>query len=76
MAVSVGTSEDPFVLRVENLTKRYGSLVALRDVSLAVRRGAIHGLLGENGAGKARWCRSFPGSGNPPAEPSASMASP
>lgn len=53
MAVSVGTSEDPFVLRVENLTKRYGSLVALRDVSLAVRRGAIHGLLGENGAGKS-----------------------
>ena len=52
-AVDARTSQDPFILRVENLSKRYGSLVALRDVSLAVRRGTIHGLLGENGAGKS-----------------------
>ncbi|PDQ23092.1 sugar ABC transporter ATP-binding protein [Mesorhizobium sanjuanii] len=46
-------SEDPFIFRVENLTKRYGSTLALRDVSLGIRRGTIHGLLGENGAGKS-----------------------
>ena len=44
--------QDPFILRVENLTKRYGATLALRDVSLSIRRGTIHGLLGENGAGK------------------------
>lgn len=43
---------DPYILRVENLGKRYGPTIALRDVSLGIRRGTIHGLLGENGAGK------------------------
>jgi simple sugar transport system ATP-binding protein len=43
---------DPFILRVENLSKNYGSTLALRAVSLGIRRGSIHGLLGENGAGK------------------------
>ncbi len=46
-------AEDPFILRVENLSKRYGPVVALREVSLGIRRGIIHGLLGENGAGKS-----------------------
>ena len=46
------TGEDPFILRVEKLSKHYGSTLALRDVSLGIRRGTIHGLLGENGAGK------------------------
>jgi simple sugar transport system ATP-binding protein len=44
---------DDYVLRVENLGKAYGGAIALRDVSLAIRRGTIHGLLGENGAGKS-----------------------
>ena len=41
------------LLRTEALGKRYGALVALDDVSFSVRRGTIHGLLGENGAGKS-----------------------
>ncbi|MXQ13310.1 sugar ABC transporter ATP-binding protein [Microvirga makkahensis] len=41
------------VLRVENIRKTYGSLVALRNVTIDIRRGTIHGLLGENGAGKS-----------------------
>ncbi len=45
--------DDAVLLRTERLGKRYGSLVALDDVSVSVRRGAIHGLLGENGAGKS-----------------------
>jgi ABC-2 type transport system ATP-binding protein len=36
----------------ENLTKRFGSFTAVRDVSLQVRYGEIYGLLGANGAGK------------------------
>lgn len=35
------------------LTKRFGSFTALGDVSLSVRPGTVHALLGENGAGKS-----------------------
>jgi simple sugar transport system ATP-binding protein len=41
------------VLRVENLAKRFGPVVALRDVSLHLRKGEVLGLLGDNGAGKS-----------------------
>ena len=41
------------VIRIENLTKCYGSLTALDSVNLTVGRGQIVGLLGPNGAGKS-----------------------
>jgi simple sugar transport system ATP-binding protein len=41
------------VLRVENVSKRFGPVVALRDVSLHLRKGEVLGLLGDNGAGKS-----------------------
>lgn len=44
---------DDVALRVDNISKQYGSFSALRAVSLDIRRGSIHGLLGENGAGKS-----------------------
>lgn len=44
---------DDIALRIENITKRYGPFTALQSVSLNIRRGSIHGLLGENGAGKS-----------------------
>ncbi len=40
------------MLRLENITKRFGPVVANRGVSLEVRRGEVLALLGENGAGK------------------------
>ncbi len=40
------------LLKVENLTKRFGGLTALDRVGLAVEQGAVHGLIGPNGSGK------------------------
>jgi ABC-type multidrug transport system ATPase subunit len=40
------------VIEVDNLRKRYGSQVAVADVSFQVRQREIFGLLGRNGAGK------------------------
>ncbi len=40
------------ILSVDRVTKRFGGLVALRDVDFSVRRGEVIGLMGPNGAGK------------------------
>jgi simple sugar transport system ATP-binding protein len=39
-------------VEMRGVAKRFGATLALRGVDLALRRGEIHGLLGENGAGK------------------------
>lgn len=44
---------DDAILRMDGVGKMYGGFSALRDVTFSVRRGTIHGLLGENGAGKS-----------------------
>jgi ABC-2 type transport system ATP-binding protein len=40
------------VLQTQGITKRYGPLTAVKDLSLAVHEGEVFGLLGPNGAGK------------------------
>lgn len=40
------------VIRVENLTKKFGDLVAVNNISFEVSKGEIFGILGPNGAGK------------------------
>jgi simple sugar transport system ATP-binding protein len=39
-------------LRLENITKRFGSFLANDNISLSIEAGKIHAILGENGAGK------------------------
>jgi ABC-2 type transport system ATP-binding protein len=46
-------------IRVDRVSKRFGTTVALDEVSIAVRRGEIFGLLGPNGAGKTTLIRSI-----------------
>jgi len=41
------------VLKVDGLTKRYGALTAIRDLSFTVQPGEVLGLLGPNGSGKS-----------------------
>jgi len=40
------------VVKVDNLTKKYGDLIAVNGISFSIEKGEIFGLLGPNGAGK------------------------
>ncbi len=53
------------VLRIEGVTQRFGGLVAVRGVSLALQRGAITGLIGPNGAGKTTLFNAVSGFNKP-----------
>lgn len=49
------------MIRIEHLTKRFGSFTAVNDVSLAVAGGEIFGFLGPNGAGKTTTIKMLAG---------------
>ncbi|MBU1157687.1 MAG: ATP-binding cassette domain-containing protein, partial [Proteobacteria bacterium] len=44
---------DRSILRVENVSKNFGGLVALSEVSFHIEKGDFFGLIGPNGAGKS-----------------------
>ncbi|MEX0585247.1 MAG: ATP-binding cassette domain-containing protein, partial [Pirellulales bacterium] len=41
------------LIDIDQVTKRFGGVVALADVSLSIREGELHAIVGENGAGKS-----------------------
>lgn len=52
-------------IAVDNVTVRYGDVLALEDVSLTIRRGAVTGLIGMNGSGKSTLFKTLTGSVRP-----------
>ena len=56
---------DGVLLRTENLTRSFGSLVAVNAVSLTVRRGELRSIIGPNGAGKTTFFRLVSGEMEP-----------
>ncbi len=54
-------TEPELVIETRGLTRRFGALVAVQGIDLAVRRGEIFGVLGPNGAGKSTLIRMLCG---------------
>jgi ABC-type uncharacterized transport system ATPase subunit len=46
------SSETPVVVQMEDICKRFGAVQANNHITISVRQGTIHAIVGENGAGK------------------------
>jgi ABC-type branched-subunit amino acid transport system ATPase component len=55
------TTTGPILLDAEHITKTFGGLRAVDDVSMEVREGTIHALIGPNGAGKTTFFNAISG---------------
>jgi ABC-type sugar transport system ATPase subunit len=55
------TAREPDLIEMRNITKQFGRVVALSDVSLSLRENEIMGLLGDNGAGKSTLVKTLVG---------------
>ena len=75
-----GTYAKPVVLSARDLSKSYGGIHALADVGLDLKAGEIHGLCGENGAGKSTFIKILggfvrPNTGRDPGQQHAALRS-
>ena len=50
-----------YILEIENISKTYGAIKALTDVSISFIKGEIHAIVGENGAGKSTLIKAVSG---------------
>ncbi|MGM9554839.1 MAG: ATP-binding cassette domain-containing protein [Oscillospiraceae bacterium] len=56
-----------YVLRTQNLTKQFSEKVAVKNVSMQIKKGEIYGFIGKNGAGKTTLMRLILGAAMPTA---------
>ena len=56
-----------YILQLEDISKYFGSVIALSGVTLRLRRGEVHCLLGDNGAGKSTLIKTLSGVHRPDA---------
>jgi simple sugar transport system ATP-binding protein len=52
---------EPYILQLENISKFFGSVIALSNVTLRLKAGEVHCLLGDNGAGKSTLIKTLAG---------------
>src|SRR4029078_8357687 len=50
-----------YIVQLESVCKFFGSVIALNGVTLRLRRGEVHCLLGDNGAGKSTLIKTLAG---------------
>ena len=50
-----------YILALENVSKRFGSVLALQNITMRLREGEVHCLLGDNGAGKSTLIKTLAG---------------
>lgn len=56
-----GGTPDDYILALEDVSKRFGSVIALCNVTMRLKRGEVHCLLGDNGAGKSTLIKTLAG---------------
>ena len=59
---------DSTIIQLEQVTKRFGSKLAVSPISLKINRGSIVAILGPNGAGKTTTLNMMLGLSTPPQE--------
>ena len=50
-----------FILELQNVSRYFGSVIALKDINMQVKMGEVHCLLGDNGAGKSTLIKTLSG---------------
>ena len=59
--MSEGTRDGTPLLEVDNITKYFGTVIAIKDISMSVRAGEVMCVLGDNGAGKSTLIKTLSG---------------